>query len=191
MKRLILFAMAVICSLWFFGCSRDIQSAGVSAEEAFDIAVSWANWTDDGKICSDALNTEKMTESSILHLPIYRFDTAEDLEQFRTDFANLLSMDTGYDEIPSFNDIAAKYDETFFAENSLMLVYVSANSGSYRYGVDTVFCNGDSFYIHIKQLNSPEVVTCDMAGWFVTVAVSDRMIEDCTEFDADLNNPDA
>lgn len=27
-----------------------------------------------------------------------------------------------------------------------------------------------------------------MAGWFVTVAVPDSMVEHCTEFDADLNN---
>lgn len=27
-----------------------------------------------------------------------------------------------------------------------------------------------------------------LAGWWITVAVPDRMIEGCTAFDADLNN---
>ena len=51
-----------------------------------------------------------------------------------------------------------------------------------------MFCDGDSFCIHVEQTNNPEVVTEDMAGWFVTVAVPDSMVENCTEFDADLNN---
>lgn len=69
-----------------------------------------------------------------------------------------------------------------------MLVYVGANSGTYRFGVSSVFCAENSFCIHIEQTNNPEVVTHDMAGWFITVAVPDSMAENCTEFDADLNN---
>ena len=80
------------------------------------------------------------------------------------------------------------YDETFFDENTLLLVYVGANSGTYRFGVSSVFCAENSFCIHIEQTNNPEVVTDDMAGWFITVAVPDSMVENCTEFDADLNN---
>ena len=69
-----------------------------------------------------------------------------------------------------------------------MLVYVGASSGSYIFGVNSVFCDGSSFCIHVEQINDPEVATDDMAGWFVTAAVPDNMIANCTEFDADLNN---
>ena len=97
-------------------------------------------------------------------------------------------MERGYDEVPSFNDATADYDETFFEENTLMLVYVDANSGTYRFGVDRVFCDGNSFCIHVEQTNDPMVVTDYMAGWFITVVVPDSMVANCTEFDADLNN---
>ena len=97
-------------------------------------------------------------------------------------------MDSGHDEVPSFNDVTAGYDEAFFDENTLMLVYVSANSGTYRFGVNSVFCNGSAFCIHVERLNDPEFVTEDMAGWFITVAVPDSMVADCSSFDADLNN---
>ena len=70
-----------------------------------------------------------------------------------------------------------------------MLVCVPANSGSYRYGVNSVFCDGTSFCIHVEQTNKPEAATMDMVGWFVTVAVPDSMVENCTQFDDDLNNP--
>lgn len=168
--------------------TENVTPGGIHVEETFDITVSYANWTEESEIYFGSLNKEKMAISSVQHLPIYKFDTIEDLEQFKLTFGEVLAMDYGYDEIPSFNDAVAKYDDTFFEENSIMLVYVGANSGTYRFGVNSVFCDGNSFCIHVEQTNNPEVVTEDMAGWFVTVAVPDSMIVNCTEFDADLNN---
>ncbi|MBE6888218.1 MAG: hypothetical protein E7484_07385 [Ruminococcaceae bacterium] len=202
MRKYIVLFLTLIYVLGLSGChaitppsdtsvenpANGAQPGGVSAEEAFDIAVSYANWTEDSVIYQGALNKDKMAISSVQHLPIYRFDTLEELEQFKLSFRDVLAMDYGYDEVSSFNDATADYNETFFEENALMLVYVGAGSGTYRFGVSSVFCNGNSFCIHIEQTNKPEVVTCDMAGWFITVAVPDSMIEDCTEFDADLNN---
>ena len=202
MNRLIALVLVLVCVLGLVGCNTTIpsastpvekptnkvQSGGTPVEEAFEIAVSYANWTEESEIYFGALNKEKMVISSVQHLPIYKFNTLEELEQFKLAFGEVLTMDRGYDEVPSFNDITTNYDETFFDENTLLLVYVGANSGTYRFGVSSVFCAENSFCIHIEQTNNPEVVTDDMAGWFITVAVPDSMVENCTEFDADLNN---
>ena len=202
MNRLIALVLVLVCVLGLVGCNttipsastpvekptNEIQSGGTPVEEAFEIAVSYANWTEESEIYFGALNKEKMVISSVQHLPIYKFNTLEELEQFKLAFGEVLTMDSGYDEVPSFNDITTNYDETFFDENTLLLVYVGANSGTYRFGVSSVFCAENSFCIHIEQTNNPEVVTDDMAGWFITVAVPDSMVENCTEFDADLNN---
>ena len=202
MNRLIALVLVLVCVLGLVGCNttipsastpvekptNEIQSGGTPVEEAFEIAVSYANWTEESEIYFGALNKEKMVISSVQHLPIYKFNTSEELEQFKLAFGEVLTMDRGYDEVPSFNDITTNYDEIFFEENTLMLVYVGANSGTYRFGVSSVFCAENSFCIHIEQTNNPEVVTDDMAGWFITVAVPDSMVENCTEFDADLNN---
>ena len=201
MKKLIALVLALVYVLSLVGCNttipstdtpienstNKIQSGGTPVEEAFDTAVSYANWTEESEVYFGSLNKEKMAISSVQHLPIYKFNTLEDLEQFKLAFGEVLTMDNGYGEVPSFNETTANYDETFFDENTLMLVYVGANSGTYRFDVSSVFCDGNSFCIHIKQLN-PEEITDDMAGWFITVAVPDSMIENCTEFDADLNN---
>ena len=185
MKKLITLVFVLLCVLSLVGCNTsDLPTYTTTT----DIALSYANWTDESKIYFGALNKEKMSISSVQHLPIYKFNTFEELEQFKASFGNALTMDRGYDEIPSFNDTVSKYDHTFFEKNSLMLVYVGANSGTYRFGVNSVFCDGATFCIHIERTNNPEIVTDDMAGWFITVAVPDSMIKDCTEFDADLNN---
>ena len=165
----------------------DIELTGISADEVIDVSVSYANWTEESNLYFGALNKEKMAISSVLHLPIYKFDTLDNLNQFKQNISDILSVDTGHDEMPSFNDITSGYDEAFFEDNTLLLVYVSSGSGTYRYGVESIFCENDSFCVQIKQLNHPEVVTMDMAGWFVTVAVPDYVVEDCSEFDAFMN----
>ena len=168
--------------------TNDIELTGISTNEIIDISVSYANWAEESELYFGALNIEKMVISSVLHLPIYKFDTLADLNQFKQNVNDIFSVDVAHDEMPSFNDTTTNYDESFFESNTLLLVYVSSSSGTYRYGVKSIFCENDSFCIQIKQLNDPEVVTMDMAGWFVTVAVSDRVFEDCAEFDAYLSN---
>lgn len=153
-----------------------------------EVTVSYANWTDSAELYLHSLNREKMAISSVQHLPIYKFDTKEALEQFKNAFSEELCFDSGYDEVLSFNDATAGYDDAFFAENTLFLVYVTANSGSLRFAVADVFCDGDAYCIHVTQTNSPECVTEDMAGWFLTVAEPDSEVAHCTQFDADLGN---
>lgn len=161
---------------------------GTDVNELFDIAVSYANWTENREIYFLGLNADKLSINSVQHLPIFKFDTLQELENFKTQFADVLSMNSGYDEVSSFNETTAKYDSTFFEENTLMLTYVTSGSGSDRFGVNSIFCDGNSFVIHVEQTNSPEIGTCDMAGWFITVAVPDSMVKNCTSFDADFNN---
>ena len=211
MRKYILLVLAFVCVLWTVGCKSgetsvdetpkgtsgdetpeetygDETPVGTSVDVLFDIAISRANWADKSEIYTNALNNDKMTISSVQHLPIYKFDTLEDLEQFKLNFDEVLDMNASYDEIQSFEHATGDYSETFFEENTLMLVYVSANSGTYRFGVNSVFCDGTSFCIHVEQVNNPVIVTDDMAGWFITGAVPDSMVANCTEFDADLNN---
>lgn len=55
---------------------------------------------------------------------------------------------------------------------------------------DNVYCDDDSFRIHIKQTNNPEIYTEDMAGWFITVTVENEIVSTCRFFDADLYTND-
>ena len=96
--------------------------------------VSYANWTEDSKIFS-CMNPEKLTISSVRHLPVYKLDTKEDLDQFKEKYRDVLTFDQWYDEVPSFNEATAGYDDIFFAEHTVVLAYVTANSGSLRFGM--------------------------------------------------------
>ncbi len=70
----------------------------------------------------------------------------------------------------------------------MLLVYISAGNSTHRFNLHSVGYDDKSFCVHIAETTQAEFVDTAMAGWFVTVAVSDDLIKNCTEFDADLNN---
>lgn len=137
-------------------------------------------------IYDNALNANKFGESTPRNLPIYKFDTLSDLEKFKSDFGGENGFNYGWDEVKSLNDATKNYDEYFFERYTLMLVYIEANSGSYRFGFKDVTIDGSYLCVHVEQTNNPEVFTDDMAGWFITVAIPDSMVTNITEFDANL-----
>lgn len=180
----------VIDDLSAFGWKFDL-SAGDSAvpDYSFEAAVSYAGCLEPEYFMDYALNPDKMAISSVMHLPIIRFDSLDSMEQFKSGFGDSAMMDQGYNEIPSFGIVTEHIDEAFFEDNTLFLVVVPANSGSYRFGVNEVFNDGENFCIHVEQLNNPEVMTMDMATWFVTVSVPSDAAESCSTFDAYLSRP--
>lgn len=155
---------------------------------AYIAKVAYANAFGDTRILSEALNADSMHISSVQHLPVYRFETVSELQDFRTTFADTLTFDRGYDEIPSFDSYAAEYGDAFFKNHALILCYVQAASGSYRYGIADVSVNGDTLCLYVKQLNHPQVMTADMAGWFVMAEVRKEDVENCKRFDAQMAN---
>ena len=138
----------------------------------------------DPDIWNNALNVSKLGESNPYNLPIYKFDTLSDLEKFKSDFGGESGFNYGWDEVPSLNDATKHYDEAFFDRYTLMLVYVDASSGSYRFGFKDITIDGGYLCIQVEQTNNPKVGTDDMAAWFITVAVPDSMVENATEIDA-------
>ncbi len=129
----------------------------------------YANWSDSDLIYTHSLNRDTMAISSARHLPVYRLDTKQDVESFYSTFRNLYDMD-GYLEA------TGAYGDDFFESNSLVLVYVSSGSGSYRFGVGEIIADRETYTVVIKQLNFPECVTDDMAGWFIIVEADDTVL---------------
>lgn len=188
MKRALVILLALLTAAAPCGCAREEQGASREWSEEFVSYLTYANYDGSGAVYSGALNREKMVISSVQHLPIYKLETAQELKQFKTTFGEILTLDGRYDEVLSFNEATAEYDDGFFEQHALLLVYVAAGSGSYRYGVHSIACDGDSLCVHAEQTNEPEVGTTDMAGWLIVVEAPREKLEGVTQFDADLGN---
>lgn len=150
--------------------------------------LAYANHYRGENLFFGALNRETFWISSVLHLPIFKMESRAELEQFKNGYCADLTIDSGYGEVPSFNKITAAMDDAFFEQYTLLVVYIGANSGSYRYALDSVAVNGEHLCVHVRQVNFPEAVTMDMAGWFLTVPVEKSALEGVRYFDADLNH---
>jgi hypothetical protein len=149
---------------------------------------AWANYAEDLRIRTGGLNAEiiqqTMPLSSVLHLPIFRFDSRADVEAFRNAYAYLFTFDQSHDEAPSFDDAVSAYDDAYFEENCLLCVYMTAGSGTFRFGVQSVQRDDAALCVYIDRLNDPETYTDDMAGWLILVEQNKQDIRNCTDFDA-------
>lgn len=108
-------------------------------------------------------------------IPIHKLDTLADLEKFKEKASSSYTLG-------SFYAATEKYDEAFFAENSLLIIGTAAGSGSYDFKVKSVSINGIHCTVSIDKISSIAMTT-DMAAWFITVAIPDAEISYCTEFE--------
>lgn len=155
------------------------NTAAPEDEKELDCAhhVCYVNWSDDAAVFDKAINKEHFTQSSLQHLPLYRIDDGDDYQSFFSDFFSILELESDYNGEPGFCELTEHCREEFFEDNSLLIVYISANSGSLRFDLSKVVGAGDELAILVKQVNNPEICTDDMAGWFLTVEFNKSDIE--------------
>jgi hypothetical protein len=151
--------------------------------------VAYAGWTDDSRMLA-CLNPALLRISSVRHLPVFRLDTPDDLLRFRETFRDVLTLDRGYDDAPSFEEATAGYDERFFAEQSVILAYVTADSGALRFAVREVVFDGSGLCLNVIQINRPAAYTADRTGWLAMAEISDAAAETCASFDAQIAGRD-
>lgn len=96
-----------------FGISVSENCEPTGGNRSYTYNVAFANWTENSGIYARVLNDDKMLFSSVQHLPIYKFDTVAELDSFKTAFYDILTMDSGLDETPSFDYITAAYNDSF------------------------------------------------------------------------------
>ena len=69
-----------------------------------------------------------------------------------------------------FTEGLAALDEAFFAEQSLLILYLEEGSGSYRHRVDQVIAEDGTVTVTLTTL-APEIGTCDMAYWAILIPI--------------------
>ena len=140
-------------------------------------------------ILQEALNKDTFSMSSEIHLPVLKFDTLEELEQFEQKYATISHSSAGWEEVPSFLSVFNRYNEEFFEDLTLVLVYVPCGNCTHRFDVHRLYRSDSSFYIHVQETTGADVVADAEACWFIAVEVYDTMAESITSYDAVLVTP--
>jgi hypothetical protein len=135
---------------------------------------------------AESLNPQKfgVSHPSIRPLPIFRFDTLEQLQTFNATYGELLnhrSQSNG-----TVTEATAKMDEAFFQTHSLLAVYVISGSGSYTFRVRGIEKANGTLTICIAQNPMPDGTagTCDMAAWMAFVPIDRGSLANVTDFHA-------
>ena len=111
----------------------------------------------------------------------YVIETREELEEYLN--ANKKKYGLGHrekvysDSTIGFEDAIADYDEEWFKDHNIVLVLLTANSGSIRFKATNVNINEGKMDISFIQ-KAPEMVTCDMAGWHIIVETDKVLIDE-------------
>ena len=155
----------------------------------FTAAVSWVNYHEGGELYNSSLNVDRLYHFSSTYpadIPILKLDSAADLAQVKSELWDVFTLDYDYEGIPSFVKVTAAMDDAFFADNTVLLLYITAPSGSQRFRPCSVRAHENTLAIEILRENTSEPGTADMAGWFVTVTVAKSALKDITSFVADI-----
>ena len=163
--------------IWYL-YHKTISGKGI-ADGEYETAISFASFAKSSELYSGALNGEKLRLSSQRHVPIYKFDTLEEFEDFKSNVY-------GRDE-PTLNAVTANCHRSFFEKNTLLLVYLNSRNSTMLFDVESVTCNGEALCVDVKgNISHDNYIVTDEGrmGWFLLVAVSDSWIANCTEIDA-------
>ena len=134
-------------------------TAAISREDWQEMDITVQYFTEEYSITNwgDMLSVEtKITHESAL------FDTFK---------AGTVAVITEYESFPGRDQrIFSVYDEAFFEDYVLAIVYLEEGSGSIQNAITNVRRVQDWIEIHIQR-NVPPEGTCDMAYWTLTAAI--------------------
>lgn len=151
--------------------------------EKYDHIISAAYWRDDTILKPLALNKDKI-EAMGYGIEIIKFDTMEELKEFKLTYSKALELDRTWDEVKSFNANTLKYDEKFFEENTLIALFFEDGSCSMRYGVYDIVTDGYKVCFEITETTAMECIGFGRAEWIITIAVPDDEAKEWKDYDA-------
>ena len=188
-KRTFILGLVLLLAIALMGCAKKAEAVqtpdGSNAvdQPAPTVVTTWAGFTEDKSIWKGSLNQDRKLIND-KSLPIYRFDSTADLEKFRSEHTGVYDFDGSYQEVPSFNETAAKYDDAFFSEHAILLVYMSSGTDNVRYAIKDVQFADSRLLVTVVRTNYPEAPGDGHAGWFFIIEINRTDYPDCSSYDA-------
>ena len=170
------------------GCNKQNTATMGGADEptlVYKSALAYASHGigEQDVFIKNSLNLNKMDSNSVEHLPIFKFESVQELNEFKTTILGSYNLNSTHNDVPSFNAVTKNYNDEFFKSNTVFLISIPATSGSVRHFVKDVQIKDGNLCVSV-DVNSPNAVTMDLVSWFILVSVDNKYIENVTSFDA-------
>ena len=85
------------------------------------------------------------------------------------------------DTTTGFEDAIVEYDEEWFKDHNIVLILLTANSGSIRYKANNINIEDGTMTVSFNKI-APDMVTCDMAGWHIIIETEKVSIDEIDIF---------
>ena len=187
-KKLVAITLGLALCIFFGGGCEPNLHTGIDPK--YGNTVAYAGWTDDERIYENALNKDILQGKDGVHLPVYKVDTLEDLAAFKDSYGDIFTMNEGREQYLSFDDTVARVQwntEAFYNKYTMLVIYVPAMDGTLRVHVADVQTKNETFDIYVGQGHA-DLVSDEMAGWFILMEVEDEEMAQYKSFNAFLNN---
>ena len=132
-----------------------------------------------GRLCNLYGVPQDAHLSSVLPLPFAKITDTDALDKFIQNLEGYMNFDHSYDDNPSFSEHVAEYDDAFFSENTLFLVYSTAAIESRVSIEDAVIYEKDKLYLSVAAYNY-SLNPGQAEGWLVVIPIPNDEIKEIT-----------
>ena len=166
---------------------EEIVAPEDTGDAPFPYTLCWADNTETGE---HALRytyypiTGTYAYQNELTYPAIGIKNAQELESFLSLARSYFSLSASMPNKETFNEAVKKYDQAFFQENGIVVIYIPSESTSIGYKLTDAALNGEELHISIAEIRPEGELTQKPAGWFMAVELPQEILSQANYFSA-------
>lgn len=161
------------------------ENSEQSEEESIEIPEIIRDFTVSNAplVSSDESRVYEKAVSDGNELPVvYKFDTREELDSFKSEYDDLFHFKNP--SVCGFNEATVKYDDEFFENNTLIVIYLASPCYADEYTVGEIY--NDLSTVRIQYVLTDVGWDPGMGGKFITVAMPDALMKNVNTYIAEI-----
>lgn len=173
------------------GLGEKPEEEAVEPEDTGDTPFAYTvNWADATEAGEHALRytyypiTGTYAYQNELTYPAVGIKNTDELDGFLSLAKNYFSLDASIPNKETFNVTVKKFDETFFQENGIVIVYIPSESISIRYSLTDATLSGEELHVCVAEKRPEGELSQQPAGWFMVVELPREIISQANYFSA-------
>ena len=109
---------------------------------------------------------------------------AEELESFLSLAERYLSLSTSMPNKETFHTLVKTYDEAFFQEKGIVVVYIPSESTSLGYKPTEAVLEGEELHIKVTESRPEGELSANTTGWFMALEIPQEILAEANYFTA-------
>lgn len=154
---------------------------------SYSLQVLGAGWLDSWDIYRSAINARAYSDRTDFSnmLAIHPIHSAQELKRFQAQYREKLALDWQNDDCSSFSQGVAQFDEDFFRDSSLILIFVRPGKNTERFQVqDVQYTTDKALHFEVIKYKAEGSGEPDNGGYFLCVGIDKRFAADCETYSA-------